>query len=204
MIDSVRKWSPFTVGCRFFIKPVFCDGKKELININLGAGRAFGSGEHETTRQCLELMEKLSFSPNDKVLDYGTGTGILAIAAAKLTAGFVLAIDIDFHAVLACQNNIKLNLLDQKIFPACGDLACIDPRIQFDVILANISADIIIENDLLLNNYLKRAGTILLSGIAWEFFDDVKRIFSRLNYQIVNQKIGSDYNSILYRKITDS
>jgi ribosomal protein L11 methyltransferase len=203
LTDSGRKWSPFTVGNKFYIKPAPCDERKEMINISLGGGRAFGSGEHETTRHCLELMETNSFSPHQRVLDYGTGTGILALAAAKLGAGFVLALDINFEAVLACQNNIRLNHIQQKIFVTCCDLNGIKSRFQFDCILANIYPEVIIARSEALTNQLKKDGFILLSGIEWDYIDDVKRCFSGFNYQIVNQKIGKDYNSILYRKVID-
>jgi ribosomal protein L11 methyltransferase len=203
LTDYGRKWSPFTVGNKFYLKPGFCDEKKEMINISLGTGRAFGSGEHETTRHCLELMETISFLPHQRVLDYGTGTGILALAAAKLGAGFVLALDIDFDAVLACQNNVRLNRIQHNIFITCCDLNCIKSRLQFDCILANIYPEIIIARSEALTNHLKKEGFILLSGIDWDYFDDVKRCFSAFNYQIVNQKIGKDYNSILYRKVID-
>ena len=89
--NAGRKWSPFTIGNRFYVKPGSFAEKEGLINISLGSGRAFGSGEHETTRHCLEFIESINFSPHQKVLDYGTGTGILAIAAAKLNASFILA-----------------------------------------------------------------------------------------------------------------
>jgi ribosomal protein L11 methyltransferase len=106
LVDFGRKWTPFIIGNNFYIKPESFDEKKERINITLGSGPAFGSGEHETTRHCLELMESHPFSSHQKVLDYGTGTGILAIAAAKLNAGLILALDIDFNAIAACKNNI--------------------------------------------------------------------------------------------------
>lgn len=204
MVDFGRKWTPFIIGNSFYIKPESFDEKKERINITLGSGRAFGSGEHETTRHCLELMEALSFSSRPKVLDYGTGTGILAIAAAKLNAGLILALDIDFNAISACKNNIQLNHIDQKILLACADLSCISPHIQFDYILANIYADIILKNFLQLDYLLKKGGYILLSGIDWDYIDNVKRSYSEPNYQIVNQKIGNDYNSILYRKVFEN
>ncbi len=199
--DIGRKWSPFTIGNKFYIKPGSYADKKDLINISLGDGRAFGSGEHETTRHCLEFIATLSFFPHQKILDYGTGTGILSIAAAKLSAGFVLALDIDFDALLACQKNIQINYVNRKIFPACGDVTGINPLFQFHYIFANIYADIIIERSALLNNLLQQDGYMLLSGIDWDYVDDVKRCFLQLNYQIVNQKTGKDYNSILYRKV---
>lgn len=201
MNNAGRKWSPFTIGNKFYIKPASFAERKDLININLQDGRAFGSGEHETTRHCLEFIATLNFSPDQKVLDYGTGTGILAIAAAKLNAGFILALDIEFNAALICQKNIQINHVNRIIFPACSDLIAINPLYRFHFIFANIYADIIIERSLLLNNLLQQDGYLLLSGIDWDYIDDVKRRFDRLNYQIVNQKAGKDYNSILYRKV---
>jgi len=198
--NAGRRWSPFIVGDKFYIKPLFCAEKEDLINISLQDGRAFGSGEHETTRQCLEFIATLNFSPHHKILDYGTGTGILAIAAAKLNAGFVLALDIDFNAALTCQKNFQINDVNLNIFTACGDVTTINPQYRFHFIFANIYADIIIERSALLNNLLQQDGYLLLSGIDWDYTDDVKRSFVRLNYQIVNQKTGKDYNSILYRK----
>lgn len=204
MTDIGRKWSPFVIGSRFYIKPGNGNiDKKGMINIRLGAGRAFGSGEHETTKHCLEIMESLSFSPHQKVLDYGTGTGILAIAAAKLGANFTLALDLDENAALACKSNLRLNNLDGKVFVACGDLTSINPHYQFHIILANIYSDIIIERALLISKLLKKNGYLLLSGIDWDYFDDVKRCFAGSNYQIVKVQIGTDYNTMLYQKITD-
>ncbi|UCE08103.1 MAG: 50S ribosomal protein L11 methyltransferase [bacterium] len=204
LIDIGRKWLPFEVGSRYYIKPdSFNEQKNGKINITLGPGRAFGSGEHETTRHCLELMETLKFSCHHKILDYGTGTGILSIAAAKLNAGFVLALDNEFNAILTCKNNIQLNHIDKEIVVVCGDLSCINPHYQFHIILANLYSDIILERSLLLTKHLKKDGYVLLSGIDWDYQDDVKRRFSQLNYQIVKQRTGNDYNSIIYRKIFD-
>ncbi len=202
MTDIGRKWSPFTIGNRFYIKPVsFKEEQKDKINIKLGAGRAFGSGEHETTRHCLELMETLSFSQHHDVLDYGTGTGILAIAAAKLNAGFVLALDNDLDAAVTCKSNINQNKIENKIFVVCGDLMCLNPFCQFDTILANVYSDIILERALLLSKHLKKYGYILLSGIEWDYLYDVKRQFLHLNYQIVKERMGNDYNSIVYKRV---
>lgn len=204
LTDIGRKWSPFVVGERFYITPPsFNEEKHDMINIILGPGRAFGSGEHETTRHCLELMETLSFSPYYGVLDYGTGTGILAIASVKLNAGSVLALDNNFNAVLTCKNNIHLNTIDENVTVVCGDLTCINPHYQFHIILANLYSDIILDHSSFLTKNLKKYGYLLLSGIDWDYLDDVKKRFSQLNYQIVNQRTGNDYNSIIYRKIVD-
>ena len=204
MTDVGRKWSPFVIGSRYYITPDVCDVETPgMIDIRIGAGRAFGSGEHETTQQCLEIMELIQFCSGTMILDYGTGTGILAIAAAKLGAEFVLALDVDMDAVETCQNNLKINNVNNKVTVICSDLTCINPRYQFDLILANIYPAIIIKRSALISALLKRNGYILLSGIDWDYFDDVKRCFSHFNYQIVKVKIGNDYNSILYQKVTD-
>ena len=204
MIEIGRKWSPFIVGSKFYIKPdSYNIDEKNLMNITLGAGRAFGSGEHETTTHCLQIMESLSFSPRQKVLDYGTGTGILAIAASKLGANLVVAIDHDVNAVIACKKNLQLNNLDEKVFVICSDLTSVNPHYKFHIILPNIYADLIIERSSILSRLLQKNGYILLSGIDWDYFDDVKRCFAGLNYQIVNIQIGNDYNTILYQKVTE-
>ena len=204
MTDIGREWSPFVVGTRFYIVPQsFNEEASEMINIRLMPGRAFGSGEHETTRHCLEIMETLSFSPHYKVLDYGTGTGILAIAAAKLNTRLVVALDNDFNAAIACKNNIQLNNIAEKVSVVFGDLTCINPSLQFHIVLANLYSDIIIDRSFLLTKHLKKYGYILLSGIDWDYLSDVKRRFSQFNYQIVKEQLGDDYNSILYQKVLD-
>ena len=89
----------------------------ERIPIILGSGRAFGSGEHETTSSCMEELENIPIILNSKVLDVGCGTGILSIAAARMGARYVTAIDLNPRAIKATGKNIKLNNVEKKIIP---------------------------------------------------------------------------------------
>ena len=198
--ENKRKWNPFSVGDRFYLKPPgFAEIAGDKINITLGPGSAFGSGEHETTRDCLEMMASFKFLAHYRVLDFGTGTGILAISAAKSGADFVFALDIDYNAALACQNNARLNSVNNNVFAVCGDLVCLKSRSQFEFIIANLYADILFERASLLAQLLAVNGSLLLSGISFDYLYDVKQCFQRLNMQILRQKIGDEYCTILVK-----
>ena len=201
MISLGRKWSPFSIGDHFYITSAPCnDDCREKLTIVMGPGRAFGSGEHETTQHCLELMTSIPLTSQQRVLDFGTGTGILAIAAAKMQAGFVLAIDIEFDAALSATNNSRLNQIEDRVKVVCGDVTCLCHLQPFDIILANLQADIILDRLELLSLLLNQHGYILISGIHWDYLFDIKREFTRLNYQIVSQKSGNEYNTLLFHK----
>lgn len=201
MISPGRAWSPFTIGNRFYIKPAGQrDNCQGMTTIVLGQGRAFGSGEHETTQHCLEIMTAISFSPHQTILDFGTGTGILAIAAARLHAGYVIALDIDRNAAKNAKENVRLNHLENQVDVVCGDIMCCHQSSSFDIILANIYADIILDRIELLTLHLNQHGVMLISGIHWDYIFDIKRRFARLNYQIVSQKSGNEYNTLLFQK----
>jgi ribosomal protein L11 methyltransferase len=201
LISPGREWSPFTIGNRFYIKPAdHTDDCPGLTTIVLGHGRAFGSGEHETTQHCLEIMTIIPFSPRQRILDFGTGTGILAIAAVRLHAEYVLALDIDCNAAKNAKENVRLNHLESQVEVVCGDIMCCRQSLSFDIILANIYADIILDRLESLTLHLNQQGYLLISGIHWDYIFDIKRRLAQLNYQIVSQKSGNEYNTLLFHK----
>jgi ribosomal protein L11 methyltransferase len=113
------------------------------IPIILGRKGAFGSGEHETTVACLEELSKFPSISGSTVLDLGSGTGILAIAAVRLGASHVVALDNDPHATISCIENVRLNDLEGQVETICGELASITSK-SFDLILANSYADLLL------------------------------------------------------------
>ncbi len=131
-----RYWKPVRVG-RFWVRPSFLPPAPEgLIEIVLDPGMAFGTGTHPTTRLCLAAIERvLGRRPNPRVLDMGAGSGILAIAAAKLGASQVVAVDCDPDAVEACRNNARANGV--RIDCRLGDAP---PEGPFELVVANILA----------------------------------------------------------------
>ena len=173
---------PFPVGKKLFIQPIWeklsfeAEGR-EVIFIDPAA--AFGSGTHATTRLCLEAMEPI-LKKGDRVLDMGCGSGILAIGAKKLGAGKIVAVDIDEAAVRTTKENFEKNSLSD------GDLTLICANVLesekdreamgkgFDLILANIVAQIIKDMAPILYDALKEGGTLLASGILESREEEVR------------------------------
>ena len=124
---------------------------------------AFGTGTHETTRLCLELLSEY-VGPDSEILDVGTGSGILAVAGVLLGAQKALGVDIDELSVKTAEQNAKLNGVDNKTEFICGNLT---DKVsgKFNIVTANIVADVIImlNNDIL--KFLDKDGIYIMSGI---------------------------------------
>jgi len=166
------------------------------IPLILGKQGAFGSGEHETTVSCLEELLLIPDISGSTVLDLGSGTGILAIAAARLGATKVLAIDIDWQASRSCAENIRLNASENRVMPICGELACLS-AISFDLVLANIYAEI---HMLLAGEMValtRPGGHLLLSGIPLQDKFDVQQRFLNEGCILVDSRIGEEF--VTYR-----
>ncbi|NIM10788.1 MAG: methyltransferase [Candidatus Aminicenantes bacterium] len=171
----------------------------ERIAIILGSGRAFGSGEHETTFSCLEELENIPIIPDAKVLDLGCGTGILSIAAARMGARHVIAVDPDANAIKATVKNIKLNKVEKKIVPLEGELEIVDDD-DFDVIMSNLYGDILLKlvNDI--STRLEPGGYLLLSGILYEDTYDLKTAFIKRGFDLLKARYLEEYTTLLFRK----
>jgi ribosomal protein L11 methyltransferase len=134
----------------------------------LDPGMAFGTGQHETTRMCLEALER-TVRPGMRVLDLGCGSGILGIAAAKLGAAEVLAVDIDVNCVRVTEENARANGVERIIGAAQGSMGLAwpfdAPAGAFDVVVANIIARVVIEHASSLVAALKAGGRLIVSGV---------------------------------------
>jgi len=138
-----KYYHPVRVGRHIVIKPSWekIEASPEDIVIELDPGMAFGTGLHPTTQMCLEVLEERLRS-GDSVIDVGTGSGILSIAAVKLSAGRVIALDIDPVAVAVAKENIPRNQVAEKIRVKLGSLD--EVQSKADIILANIIAETVI------------------------------------------------------------
>ena len=180
-----KQYKPFRLGSTFVVKPSWEDyaAKDGDRIIEIDPGMAFGSGTHETTGMCVALLEE-NVKPGMSVIDVGTGTGILAIAAAKMGAGTVLATDLDPMATKVAAENIALNGLSDKIAVKTGDLLETVSG-ECDVMVANIIADVICMMASPAKGFIRKGGMFICSGIARERQDEVLSALREAEYESI-------------------
>ncbi len=192
-------YQPFSIGEKFRITPPghspSADGRIDLI-MHRGA---FGSGEHETTVSCLKIMEGLPDIKGTQILDLGSGTGILAIAALKLGADHVFCVDIEPKAVEIARINFRFNGFDHQATHITGTLDAVSAG-DFDLILANIYGDILLDLADSLTAKLKPEGTLLLSGILWEYNFEVRQAYEKRGLQIVRNHMLEEFSTVVMHK----
>ena len=151
------------------------DKKPDEEIVLLDSNMAFGTGEHETTSMCVELLQKY-LRAGDTVLDVGCGSGILGISAAKLGAGKCYLTDIDPIAVESARHNALKNGVADRVSVAESNLAD-GAVIQADIVLANITAEVLVLLAPDIKKYLKEGGTVILSGIIEDRLEKVKSAY---------------------------
>ena len=196
-----RFYKPFRAGKHLVVKPTWeqYDAQEGDLIIEMDPGMAFGSGTHETTGMCLELLES-AMQPGDDVIDVGTGSGILAIGAARLGAGKVLAIDIDEDAVRVARENIERNGLSSVIDAVTGNLLDATPDVSCRVCVANIIADVIISFAAPLKSHIRPDGLFICSGIIREREDDVRTALLDTGYEILTCLHRGEWVAFLSRR----
>ena len=153
--------------------------------VKIDPGMAFGTGEHESTKMCLMFLQALGVE-DKSVIDVGTGSGILALASARLGAKSVEAYDIDDNAVKAAKENSELNGLSDKIYVANANL--LDKTTgKFDIVLANITADVLITLSQSLGDYMKKDGVVIVSGIILKRENDVNDAFVKAGFEVAER-----------------
>ncbi len=159
-------FKPLRIGERFVVKPSWepWEAAPEDRIIELDPGMAFGSGTHPTTGLCLRLLEGC-VQPGMRVLDWGTGSGILAVGTALLGAREVVAIDLDPNAVRAATENAERNGFAERIHVSAASIEALPPDGLFDVVVANIVAAPIIAGAGEIRRRVKPGGRVLVSGI---------------------------------------
>lgn len=206
--DWANAWKdhyhPFPLGQRFWIQPSWLPlvepAPAEFV-LTLDPGMAFGTGLHPTTQLCLELVEEYT-RPGLSVLDLGTGSGILAIAAAKLGAGPILAVDNDPLAVEATLANAALNGVAEQIELIEGTLAEVQ-NTQWDVVVANILAVVIVQlvaqENLL--SYTRPGGKFIFSGIVDVQSEDFVAAVSAAGGRVLEKRQSGDWVAFVVEKI---
>ncbi len=191
-------FSPLLIGEGFaIVPPQTATSNNNRLSIVMARG-AFGSGDHETTRSCLEIMESLKFSEPPNILDLGSGTGILSVAALKLFGGHAWCVDIDESAIASARHNCDLNQIN-SVTHHCGTLDSLTES-NFDLVLANIYGDILLEVAEDLVNRTAAGATILLSGILWEYNFDIRQRYQGLGCTLIKNRMMDEFSTILLHK----
>ena len=183
--DWLERWKvnfkPLRIGRHFIVAPTWEKIEPAAGDrvIWMDPGRAFGTGHHETTRLCLEWLEQWSesgeYAGSQSLLDVGTGSGILAMAAALLGCGTIIGVDNDPEAIEVAIENLELNGLTSRVKLQIGTIA--DVPGSFDVVISNIQALPLIAMSDDLAGRVKRTGRLVLSGILIEQKEDVVAAF---------------------------
>jgi ribosomal protein L11 methyltransferase len=204
--DWTSNWhkffKPLEIGEKFIIAPSWeslADEEKKIIRID--PGMAFGIGSHESTRLCIELMEKhLGAGWEEKrMLDIGTGTGILAIVAAYLGIKDITAVDIDPLAVEAARENIRINQVEGQVEVLQGDMTK-NLNGKFSIITANLIHDLIIKLLPTLAPFLEEDPIIILSGIIMKKRDLVLEKAYELGYKLIDEQVLNDWVALVIGK----
>lgn len=195
-----RFYKPFRAGKTLVVKPTWehYDPQPGDQVIEIDPGMAFGSGTHETTGMCLELLED-AMRGDEHVIDVGTGSGILAIGAALLGAKDVLAIDIDPTAVRVAKENIAHNHLESRVRAVEGNLLE-KTDAQCDLCVANIIADVICMFAEPLNSHIRPGGLFICSGIIKERENDVRKALLAASYTLLEVRRKGEWVAMLARR----
>jgi len=195
------KWKeyfkPTKLSNNIVVKPTWCEYKsnEEDIVIEIDPGMAFGTGTHETTMLCIRMIEKYMQS-GYKVLDVGSGSGILSIAAAKLGASDVLGIDIDEDAVRVSNENYELNGVSDRAKAIVGDLT-VGVDYKANIVVANLLADIVMRLSKDAKRHLGEKGIFITSGILTEKSEAVEKCMIECGFEIVEKAILGEWCSIV-------
>lgn len=191
-----KYYHPVKIGKKLVVVPCWEEYTLSAgeVKVTLDPGMAFGTGTHETTRLCMQLLEEC-VTDGSEVLDIGTGSGILAITALLLSAKKAVGVDIDELAVKVAGENAALNGVSDRLSLYCGDLT---EKItgKYDIVCANIVADVIIRLSSLVRQFMKPDGILLVSGIIEERSSEVLAALKSEGFSVVRQLNENGWVSI--------
>lgn len=204
--DWANNWKkyfkPLLVGEKLLIKPSWesaADSEKRKV-LEIDPAASFGTGQHTTTQLCLELLEK-NIGQGDKMLDLGCGSGILSIAAILLGAKSAAAVDIDENSVrIAAQNALQNNITPDNYKTFAGDIITDESLVSdigtnFDIVCANIVADVLLKMSDRFSLFLKPQGKLIVSGIISPRLDEIIESIKQNRFELIEIRQKDDWSA---------
>ncbi len=195
-----KKINVIEVSDKIVIKPTFREynAKEGQVIITIDPKMSFGTGEHETTKLVLQLLDKYNTNAK-RVLDVGSGTGVLGIAASLLGAEEVVGIDNDEWCIENGAENIELNNVQSKVEVRLAEVRDVKDE-PFDLILANINKHILIDIAEALVKLVISNGTIILSGLLFTDREDILKIYTQLGLKLVDEMQLGEWIALVLKK----
>lgn len=210
--EWLNKWKefykPFSIGNRIFIKPVWedCEIPEGRVVFNINPGHVFGTGLHQTTQLCMLELEKY-INEESVVADLGCGSGILSIISLLLGAKSAFAVDIDANAIKTAYENAELSGVSKDRYYVTSGNVIGDKKLQdeigynkYDVVVANIIADVICAITPVVPKQLKKGGVFIASGIIKERVEDVYKALEEQGLKVVNTEVKDEWVCITSTK----
>ena len=196
--ESWKKYYKPIVAGRYVIVPKWLsfDNTDSLTKILMDPGMAFGTGEHESTKMCLMLLSEIQVK-GKSVIDVGTGSGILGIAAIKSGASSCYMCDIDCVAVKAAKENASLNGVENNVVIELNDLLS-DKSKTADVVLANLTADILTRLSDGLKDHINNQGKLICSGIIHSRKEEVIATYKKAGFTLEKEVTMGEWNALLF------
>ncbi len=200
-------FKPLCIGEKLLIKPSWEEAEKNESRkiLEIDPASSFGTGQHNTTQLCLELIEK-NLNDGDKVLDLGCGSGILSIGAVILGASTVYAVDIDENSVKIATENADKNHISKDVYTArCGNIIEDEQLVTeigtgYDLICANIVADVLIAMSNRFSGFLRENGTLIVSGIIDSRKDEVLEKIKTQGFELTEIREKEDWVAASFKK----
>ena len=195
-----RHFKPFNISDRLLVRPSWESaslkpGQKAVV---INPGLSFGTGQHETTKYCLRKIVSLRRSRSEQsLLDVGSGSGILSIAAAKLGYNPVFGLDHDLEAIRVAEVNAKRNRVDKKLMFRSGELANLSmiSQVKYDIVCANLLFDLLRDYALILISQLKTNGVLILAGVLQSQFMKLQKVYEKKGLILIHTRRRADWQS---------
>lgn len=195
-----RHFKPIEISDRLLVRPSWESvslkpGQKSVV---INPGLSFGTGQHETTKYCLRKIVSMRQSRSEQsLLDIGSGSGILSIAAAKLGYNPVFGLDHDLEAVRIAKVNAKRNRVDKKLMFRSGELANLSMISQgkYDIVCANLLFDLLKDYALILISQLKSNGVLILAGVLQSQFMELQKVYEKEGLKLTDTGRRAEWQS---------